>query len=110
MSLNKNTFKTNLLVSFLILALLLPYGLKLSHTLEFHRIVECGHSETHIHEFRFHSELLDYCLQPITFLTFATESEPNIFRAGQKVISSTEQLQTQTFHDLASRGPPFVVI
>lgn len=106
----KATIWIYLHVSLLTLTLLLPYGLKLVHALEFHQAVECSHSQSHLHQYKPHCDYLDYCFQQLPLLPVDEEFPLIIQEFTPLVIFQPTLLQMQSIQHVASRGPPAFVI
>ncbi len=96
-----------LLLSFVFL---LPIGLKLKHSIDFHsETTACNYSKTHLHAASSHNDLLDYYFQSLvnTVPNFTEITPVNITPQKFNEYSFLFILKTNTVHGL--RAPPFVI-
>lgn len=101
------SLKAKLVSIALVLAIIVPLGIKLDHSFQYHTSEDtCKHAKVHFHESSSHNDTLDLFFQPI-----ANHFVDLISNEFNKIVSLNEvtyivSFFSKTIFYISSRGPP----
>jgi hypothetical protein len=100
-------FLTKLFSVGLVVAFLMPLGLKLIHTHEFHSAPNtCKNNKAHIHESKAHNHALDYFFQPLVRIVEDVIEEDVFFLFTEEKTGYYASFNSISFKRYRSRAPP----
>ncbi len=94
----------------LVMIFLIPIGLKLIHSIEYHSNQNlCKNNKTHIHESNSHNDVLDYFFQPLVHSSIES-FKIKIISIDKKIENYYSYLfYSKPFTGTELRGPPFIL-
>ncbi len=102
-----NQFRKNIAAILLLLAIMLPTGIQISHMVEGHNDVACNDHSTHFHE---SEKTCEICAFHLTSFNYDIAKYPDLLLAQISVKVSTTytplQLYFSTLTNNQLRGPP----
>ncbi|MDG1023998.1 MAG: hypothetical protein P8I42_01700 [Flavobacteriaceae bacterium] len=95
----------------LVMVFLLPLGLKLIHSFEFHSNPKtCKNNKTHIHESNTHNDALDYFFQPLVHEVEDVFEAHVFFLLTEEKSRYNPSFKSVTYKRYRSRAPPALFI